>query len=174
MSNYPLSARLKELRKIMKLTQKQFAELINVSTVSVSSYESGAKNPSLDMVINIATKCNVSIDWLCGLTERKSPLNSFTTYHDVFQVLTDICITKYEDQKSTILFPCFEDGMPDTLFVASEDSNFYNFFNEYRKIYELYVADTIDDEVYNFWVKKELNKYDFPLNKPPVSFNESL
>lgn len=165
MSNYPISSRIKELRSTMGLTQKQFAELINVSAVSVSSYESEAKTPSLDMIINIATTCNVSIDWLCGLSDRKSLSNNFTTYSDVFHLLADICTTKYRNGKSTVLFPTIDNDMPDTLFVASEDANFYAFFNEYRKMYELYIAGTIDQDVYRFWLQKELAKYNFPLDK---------
>lgn len=165
MSNCSLGSRLKELRTSMNLTQKKFADLINVSMVSVSSYESETKNPSLDMVINIANKCNVSIDWLCGLSDRKSLTNNFRTYSDVFQTLAEICTTKYENSKSTILFPSFSDGMPDTLFVASEDPHFHAFFTEYQKMYELYIANTIDEEVYIFWLKRELAKYNFPLNK---------
>ena len=46
-----ISARLKELRTDLSLTQKEFAQKINASTVSISSYEIGAITPSLDMLI---------------------------------------------------------------------------------------------------------------------------
>ena len=49
-----ISARLKELRTDLSLTQKEFAQKINASTVSISSYEIGAKTPSLDMLIKIS------------------------------------------------------------------------------------------------------------------------
>lgn len=38
-----ISARLKELRTDLSLTQKEFAQKINASTVSISSYETEQK-----------------------------------------------------------------------------------------------------------------------------------
>lgn len=59
--------RLRILRKnILKLTQKEFSELIRTPQPTLSAYESGRNKPTIDVVINIANKCNVSIDWLCG------------------------------------------------------------------------------------------------------------
>ena len=49
-----LCSRLKELRSSLNLTQKEFAKKIGASSVSVSSYETGVKTPSLDMLLTIA------------------------------------------------------------------------------------------------------------------------
>ncbi len=84
--NNNFSKRLKELRINEELTQKELAEALNVSTVSISSYETGAKTPSFDMVLNIAKKFNVSIDWLCGLSNNMKPNNNITTYKELFQL----------------------------------------------------------------------------------------
>ena len=59
-----ISIRIKELRTSLKLTQKDFAASLNISIVSVSSYETSAKKPSLDILISIAKNYNVSLDWL--------------------------------------------------------------------------------------------------------------
>ncbi|WP_455390898.1 helix-turn-helix domain-containing protein [Frisingicoccus sp.] len=59
--------RLKNLRTlIMKKTQKEFSEFIGIPQPTLSAYESGRNKPTVDAVISIADKCNVSIDWLCG------------------------------------------------------------------------------------------------------------
>lgn len=81
-----LSAHLKELRSDLQLTQKEFAERINASPVSISSYEIGAKTPSLEMLIKIATTFNVSLSWLCGLSPRKSMNKVFNTYTDIIDM----------------------------------------------------------------------------------------
>ena len=60
-----LCSRLKELRSSLNLTQKEFAEQVGASTVSISSYEIGAKTPSLEMLLSIAKTFHVSLDWLC-------------------------------------------------------------------------------------------------------------
>jgi len=63
-----LAKRIKELRTSLKLTQKLFAEKVGCTAATLSAYENGSKSPSLEIVKNIAEKCNVSIDWLVGLS----------------------------------------------------------------------------------------------------------
>ena len=45
---------LKELRKQKGLTQKQFAEIVNVSNRTVSRWENGNNLPDLDILIEIS------------------------------------------------------------------------------------------------------------------------
>lgn len=65
------SERIKEIRNARNETQKEFAKFVNSTAATISAYENGTKNPSLEVVANIANKCNVSIDWLCGLSDKK-------------------------------------------------------------------------------------------------------
>ena len=59
--------RLRELRlENLNMNQREFAKLLGISQPSLSAYESGRNKPTIDSVINISDKCNVSIDWLCG------------------------------------------------------------------------------------------------------------
>ena len=59
--------RLRELRhETLNMNQREFAKLLGISQPSLSAYESGRNKPTIDSVINISDKCNVSIDWLCG------------------------------------------------------------------------------------------------------------
>ena len=59
--------RLKQLRQELGLSQRDFAGKIGVTASALSSYEKGQKNPSVNVVIEIALNFNVSLDWLCGL-----------------------------------------------------------------------------------------------------------
>lgn len=167
------SLKIKELRENLKLTQSEFADNLGVTQAALSAYEKGTRNPTFETIMLVSKKFNVSLDWLCGLSEIKSLTTKLTTYRDVFQILANICSTKYEDGKSTILFPSCKDGVTaDTLFIASEDPNFHAFFAEYKKILGLYLDGTIDIDIYSIWLKKEINKYDFPLNKMPSCFQD--
>ena len=59
--------RLRELRlETLNMNQREFAKLLGISQPSLSAYESGRNKPTIDSVINISDKCNVSTDWLCG------------------------------------------------------------------------------------------------------------
>ena len=68
--------RLRNLREtVMNKTQKEFSEMLGIPQPSLSAYESGKNKPTIDNVILIADKCNVSVDWLCGL-DKHNYLNS--------------------------------------------------------------------------------------------------
>ena len=58
--------RIKTLRLALGQSQKEFAKFIGIPQPSMSAYENGKNNPTIDVLINIADKCNVSVDWLCG------------------------------------------------------------------------------------------------------------
>lgn len=61
-----LGKRLKELRRIAGLTQRELGEKINVTKVSICCYEKGTRLPSLDTLIDISNVFNVNIDYLLG------------------------------------------------------------------------------------------------------------
>jgi transcriptional regulator with XRE-family HTH domain len=58
--------RLRELREERGLTQAQVAEAIGVTESSISFYESGKKQPSLDKIIKLADYYNLSLDKIVG------------------------------------------------------------------------------------------------------------
>ena len=68
------SAKIKEIRKERKLTQKQMAELLGTTERNYQYYESGAREPNLETFVEISDILNVSTDYLIGrsdIAERK-------------------------------------------------------------------------------------------------------
>jgi len=61
--------RLAELREDAKWNQKKLASELSVTVPTISDYENGRTCPGLDKIINMAKLFNVSIDYLCGLTD---------------------------------------------------------------------------------------------------------
>lgn len=59
-----LGKRIKEARKLAKLTQEKLAEKINISTVYLGEIERGNKMPSIPVFIAIAEALDVSCDYL--------------------------------------------------------------------------------------------------------------
>jgi transcriptional regulator with XRE-family HTH domain len=53
-------------------TQSEFAELLGISRPTVGFYESGERIPDAITLGRIARICNVSADWLIGLSDVKS------------------------------------------------------------------------------------------------------
>lgn len=91
--------RLRMLRSMKgNLSQKDFAVELGIPQPTLSSYESGKIKPTVDAIINIADKCGVSMDWLCGRDE---------TFHlksmgDVLSCLMEMYETNEISIKTTI------------------------------------------------------------------------
>ncbi len=67
-----MGQKLKFLRKENGLTQKQIAERIGLAVSAVSSYESGARYPSYEVLVKLARIYHVSTDYLMGLTDARN------------------------------------------------------------------------------------------------------
>ena len=64
-------SRIKSLRLSLNLNQVEFVKILNVTKQSVSNWENGNIQPSIDMLIKIATTFSISTDYLLGLDERR-------------------------------------------------------------------------------------------------------
>ena len=167
------SSHLRQLRSSMNMTQVQFAEHIHTTQTTLSSYENLGKIPSLDVAITIAKECNVSIDWLCGLSENKELSPQINTYKKFFKLLIEFLSVEYytdniEDNEHTHPIFLNKEGIDNNYkafpLLLSYDSPTIKFLTDWEKIYNLFLSNTIDKELYMLWLNKELNKYDIPIN----------
>ena len=71
-SNSTISIRLKELREDLQLRQDQVAQLMGVNKNAISTYENGTREPSLGMLVRLATLYRVSTDYLLGKTNNRT------------------------------------------------------------------------------------------------------
>lgn len=138
------SDRLKELRTSLNLTQVQFVEDLGITAAALSAYEKNQKNPSISVAKRIAEEYNVSLDWLCGLSDKK---NSTTTYSDIIK-----CCLNYQNptfQLSNIL--------------ESFNKNITEFQHKLGHMKTLLNEKTIDNDLYDLWLEKEIDKYNKPI-----------
>ena len=61
---------LKLLRKELKLTQKDLAEVLNTSHSTISAYEAGKTMLLTAFALQICVKYGVSLDWICGKSKE--------------------------------------------------------------------------------------------------------
>ena len=61
-----LGYRIRRLRKEKMLSQEQLGKLLGVSKVSVSGYENGTRNPSMEILSKMVDVFNVSSDYILG------------------------------------------------------------------------------------------------------------
>lgn len=64
-----INSRLKELRIERGFKLKEVAEKLNVTIRSISRYEDGSREPSLDVLISLCKLYQVSSDYILGLTD---------------------------------------------------------------------------------------------------------
>lgn len=71
-----LSEKLKEIRKAHNLTQIDFAKIFNISNGTIAMWETGKRQPDLEMLKSIANYFNVSIDYLLDVTVDGDRINT--------------------------------------------------------------------------------------------------
>jgi len=59
-----LNTRVKQIRKILKLSQEEFASRLGITAAGISRIESGKRNLTEQMLIHICKEFNVNEDWL--------------------------------------------------------------------------------------------------------------
>lgn len=61
-----IAQRIKDLRLSKHLTQKELAQLLNVKPTTVSGWELGRNEPSIDTLKDLARIFGVSVDYMAG------------------------------------------------------------------------------------------------------------
>ena len=62
--------RLKEIRKLKKISQLKLAMDLNMNQNTISRYETGEREPGINELIKIADYFNVSVDYLLERTDN--------------------------------------------------------------------------------------------------------
>ena len=68
------AVRLLRLEAEAKMRSFELAKKANISTAVISQLENGRFNPSFQTLVKLAHTFNVSLDWLCCLTDERRPL----------------------------------------------------------------------------------------------------
>lgn len=80
---------IKEAREKAGFSQKELAEIVGVAPNTFHGYESGKHDPKSDLLVKIAQACNVSVDFLLGISgqsyndTKKSPSDISEEAHKV-------------------------------------------------------------------------------------------
>ena len=64
-----IGKRIKEIRVEQEVSQQKFGELLSVSQDTVSLWEKGKSVPTTEFLIAIATKFDVSVDYILCLKD---------------------------------------------------------------------------------------------------------
>lgn len=75
MSANLFTKRLRELRD--ELSQEEFAQKIGTKQTTLSNWERGFREPNFNGLILISTSCEVSADWLLGLSDDRGGASGY-------------------------------------------------------------------------------------------------
>ena len=96
-----LGERLNKLRQEHGLTQQELADIFHISNSTISSYETGARIPDVDFLLELSRSYNTSSDYILGLSDNKLPLdiiNSVVTddvsYQAVFEKIQKLSLER--------------------------------------------------------------------------------
>ena len=64
-----------DLRKKNKMTQKEFADKLNVTAQAVSKWENGRGIPDIEILKKISTEFHINIDSILNGTEQKKKIS---------------------------------------------------------------------------------------------------
>ncbi len=64
--------RIRSLREDNDFNQSQIAKILNVGQKTYSDYELGKTRIPIDSIIKLAKHYNVSLDYICGITNIKN------------------------------------------------------------------------------------------------------
>lgn len=88
-----LNERLREIRTAKKLSQVELARLLGVTKQCVSNWENDNIQPSIEMLVKIATVLQVSTDYLLSIENKRTldvtELSEETIQH-IQQIIDDL------------------------------------------------------------------------------------
>lgn len=71
--NLPFASRIRQLMDTNGTTQDQLAEVVDKTRQTISQYVNGISEPGYDTLVKIADYFGVSVDYLLGRTQTKTP-----------------------------------------------------------------------------------------------------
>ena len=91
-----LGKRIKKLRNIHKMTQKELGEKLNIAKSTVSQYENDINTPDIHTLLKISEIFDVSLDYL--VRNEKQEKNSENKLHNSVSEIDEL--NKYRDHIS--------------------------------------------------------------------------
>jgi transcriptional regulator with XRE-family HTH domain len=168
MQESSIAEKIKELRTDFKMNQKNFAEAIGIKQSTLSSYENGVVTPSNDVLLTIAKKFHVSLDWLFGLSESKVQISTLSDIIWVLLQMNESAELRYEVEVNNHLTNDVENeqerwyagikfyGNDKEHSLNADMCNFLADLQENRESLESYFTGK---DMYEMWKKKTLDYY---------------
>lgn len=122
------SERLFNARTEKKMSQSELAEKADVSTTTISEYETGKKQPKISTAKKLAVELDVSLDWLCGIGEGSVyERNPILAWYEAIKALE----MKIERVTDTEVVLSYKEHMDFSKGIEISKTEIREFFEEY-------------------------------------------
>ncbi len=183
-----LANRLKEFRESLGLTLADFSNSIGLKPQTYSAYEKGVNKPPIDVLIKIEDKYKISIDWLCGFSNLTNKKINLDTYADILHLLFELGFADGVELDSNFckylnndaIFPFDVEDYKDVMMLYINDTGINDALKKWKKMFDLFKNNIIDEEVYRLWIEKTLSEYNSfynadknlitPENNPTITY----
>lgn len=145
--------RMKQAREEKNLKQNELAKAVGVTPTTISAYEKSdeegnGKKPTLENAQAIARALNVSLDWMCGISD-----NGPTSY-------TDFTANEYFKSLITVLMETssvFDNTLQNGIILNNPD--ILRFSKKINDLINVYRAGSIPEDLFNVCVNKILDDF---------------
>lgn len=177
MEHIDISRKLKELISLHNMNIKEFAEFVGISRTSLTGYLNQKVTPTIDPLVQICQKCNVSLDWLCSQSNQKhfftvaDIIINFKELQNIHSLEFDIKSTKETDahnlleQDKYLCSISFEGHFDNALPYGQENNcaaHLCKFIYDWKCTTEQ-LKNLPDKEIkenyYKMWLEKQLEHY---------------
>ena len=143
-----VNERLKDLRSETHLKLGEFSSLVGLSKSTISDYEQDGNTVPFDYIIKVAKVCNVSTDYIAGLSEIRNP--------------TDIDVKKLHLSDKAIEKLCNPSFNPNVLSEMIETDE----FNPFMRDMEIYINGYVEEGLgyYNIAMNSNRKKLEYQTN----------
>lgn len=171
--------RLKAAMDTKGMKQAEIAEAVDTSPANISNYVLGKSFPPVDMLVEIAKKLDISLDWLCGIEKREQRDKTVETAGEVASLvicalnsLPDSCELRNiqimatqqvgwrEDVDGYGAYPVREDVEISVPAMVFKSGDIRTFLEDLMKMSKLLQENTFDCKFYERWLNDRIQALD--------------
>lgn len=128
--------KISESRKIMGISQIEFAKNLNISNATLSQYESGDINIPLQKIVEISKILNVTPNYLLGFEEKENyQMNNYDLLEKIENLRNSVRINVEQgtDKLNNIIIPILKNNIDDIV-ILDIDGKAYKKTEKYRRV----------------------------------------
>ena len=144
------------LRKSKGFSLKELSEKTKVTPTALSNYEKGSREPTISTACAIADALGVTINDLCGyVNETKS---NPPTYGEIYLLVCNLAKCTSSDLSVKDVYDGYSAQDEREVSFAFHNKKLIESIVRFIDVYKLQKNGTIDSELLDAWIDKELSK----------------